>query len=87
MRWREARRSDNIEDQRGRSVSRGARVGGMGGLGLLVLAVVAMLMGVDPRVLFQEGPTVDSPYVSVPPSQGTGGRGAGSHVQRRPGCE
>jgi uncharacterized protein len=82
MRWREARRSDNIEDQRGRSVSRGARVGGIGGLGVLLLAVVAMLMGVDPRVLFQEGPTVDAPYVSVPPSQGTGGRVSGSDELR-----
>jgi len=73
MRWREARRSDNIEDQRGTSIPRGVRVGGMGGLGVLLLAVVAMLMGVDPRVLFQERPMVDSPYVSTPPSQGTGG--------------
>jgi uncharacterized protein len=70
MRWREARRSDNVEDLRGTSIPRGVRVGGIGGLGVLILAVVAMLMGVDPRVLFQEGPTVDSPYVSVPPSQG-----------------
>ena len=82
MRWREARRSDNIEDQRGRSVSRGARVGGMGGLGILVLAVVAMLMGVDPRVLFQEGPTVDAPYVSVPPNQGTGSQVSGNEELR-----
>jgi uncharacterized protein len=82
MRWREARRSDNIEDQRGRSVSRGARVGGLGGLGVLLLAVVAMLMGVDPRVLFQEGSRVDTPYVSVPPTQGTGGRVSGSEELR-----
>jgi predicted metalloprotease len=72
MRWREARRSDNVEDLRGRSIPRGARIGGMGGLAVLILAVVAMLMGVDPRVLVQEGPMVDSPYVSVPPSQGPG---------------
>lgn len=82
MRWREARRSENIEDQRGRSVSRGARVGGMGGLGILILAVIAMLMGVDPRVLFQEGPRVDAPYVSVPPYQGTDSRDAGSDELR-----
>ena len=72
MRWREARRSDNIEDLRGRSIPRGVRVGGMGGLSILVLAVIAMLLGIDPRALFQEGPMVDSPYVSTPPSQGTG---------------
>jgi predicted metalloprotease len=54
----------------------------MGGLGILVLAVIAMLMGVDPRVLFQEGPAVDTPYVSVPPTQGTGGRVSGSEELR-----
>lgn len=54
----------------------------MGGLGILILAVVAMLMGVDPRVLFQEGPMVDAPYVSVPPTQGTGGPVSGSDELR-----
>src|SRR5262245_5320704 len=82
MRWREARRSDNIKDQRGSSVSRGARVGGMGGLGILVLAVVAMLLGVDPRVLFQEAPTVDTRRVSIPPSQGTGSQVSGREELR-----
>jgi predicted metalloprotease len=48
----------------------------MGGLGILILAVIAMLMGIDPRVLFQEGPMVEAPYVSVPPSQSTGSRDA-----------
>jgi predicted metalloprotease len=57
-------------------------VGGMGGLGILVLAVIAMLMGVDPRVLFQEGPRVDAPYVSVPQHQGTDRRDAGSDELR-----
>jgi uncharacterized protein len=82
MRWREARRSDNIEDLRGTSIPRGVRVGGMGGLAVLVLAVVAMLMGVDPRVLFQEGPRIDSPYVSVPPTRGTGSPVSGSDELR-----
>jgi len=51
---------------------RGVQVGGAGGLGILVLALIAMLLGVDPRdILQQQGPTVDSPYVSVPPGQGT----------------
>jgi uncharacterized protein len=82
MRWREGRRSDNIEDRRGGSMSRGVRVGGMGGLGILVLALVAMLLGVDPRVLFQGGPMVDSPYESVPSSQGPGGPIVGSDELR-----
>jgi predicted metalloprotease len=54
----------------------------MGGLAILVLALVAMFLGVDPRVLFQGGPMVDSPYVSVPPSQGPGGPIAGSDELR-----
>jgi uncharacterized protein len=82
MRWREGRRSDNIEDRRGGAVPRGVRVGGMGGLGILVLALVAMFLGIDPRVLFQGGPMVDSPPVSVPPSQGPGGPIAGSDELR-----
>jgi len=43
----------------------------MGGIGVLIIAVVAMFLGIDPRVLFQGGPINDSPYVSLPPSQGT----------------
>jgi predicted metalloprotease len=53
MRWESGRRSDNVEDQRGRRASRGL-VGG--GLGAIVLVVVAMLFGVDPRLLLQGVP-------------------------------
>jgi uncharacterized protein len=77
MWWREGRRSDNIEDRRGVSLPRGVRVGGAGGLGVLILVVLAMFLGIDPRDLLQEGPSVDSPYVSVPPSQGPGGAVSG----------
>jgi len=42
------RRSDNIEDRRGMPVGRGAAVGG--GLGALVLVLLAMYFGVDPSV-------------------------------------
>jgi predicted metalloprotease len=77
MWWHEGRRSDNIEDRRETSLPRGVRVGGMGGLGVLVLVVLAMVFGIDPRALLQEGPSVDSPYVSVPPNQGPGGAVSG----------
>jgi uncharacterized protein len=73
MWWREGRRSENIEDRRGMTVSRGVQVGGMGGLGILVVVVLAIFLGIDPRELLQEAPRVDSPYVSVPPSQGQDG--------------
>ena len=69
MWWQGGRRSENIEDRRGGSLPQGVRLGGMGGLGILNIAVVAMFLGIDPRVLFQGGPVNDSPDVSVPPSQ------------------
>jgi predicted metalloprotease len=49
VRWREGRQSDNVEDQRGGG---GRRLAIGGGLGSIVLVVVALLFGVDPRALF-----------------------------------
>jgi len=50
MRWQRSRASDNVEDRRGRPGG-GLGIGGKGlGLGTLAIAVVAMLLGVDPRV-------------------------------------
>ncbi|MGD9509463.1 MAG: neutral zinc metallopeptidase [Geminicoccaceae bacterium] len=54
MRWQMSRRSQNIEDRRGMGpagMGRGLRVGGVGGLGLVAFAVIAMLLGVDPSVI------------------------------------
>jgi predicted metalloprotease len=67
MRWEAGRRSDNVEDRRGRRVTRG--VAG-GGIGALILVVVALLFGVDPRLLLQGvpaggGETVE-PYQPTP---------------------
>jgi len=45
------RRSDNVEDRRGMPVGRGAAVGG--GIGTLVLVLLAMYFGVDPSVILQ----------------------------------
>jgi len=53
MRWRGERQSDNVEDRRGMSISRGAKVGGIGGLGLVAIVVISMLMGVDPSSILQ----------------------------------
>ncbi len=52
MRWRDGRRSRNIEDRRGKRVARG--VAG-GGVGMLLLALVAMYFGVDPSIVLQRG--------------------------------
>ncbi|MGB5746795.1 MAG: neutral zinc metallopeptidase [Desulfobacterales bacterium] len=54
MRWKSGRRSGNIEDRRGRRIGR--KTAG-GGLGVLVIALIAMYFGVDPSVfLNQQGP-------------------------------
>ena len=53
MRWRERRRSSNVEDRRG-IPTRGLAVGG--GLGTVVLLLLAVVMGVDPRELVQPMP-------------------------------
>ncbi len=67
MRWRGGRQSDNIEDRRG--LSPGVMVGG--GLGTVVLVVVAMLLGVDPRQLLQQGGTdTGVPTASAPAQPG-----------------
>ncbi len=56
MLWRGQRQSENVEDRRG--VSRGGIAIG-GGLGGIVLLVVALLMGADPRQLLEQLPTQD----------------------------
>jgi uncharacterized protein len=54
MRWRGERQSENIEDRRG--MSRGGMAIG-GGLGGIVLIVLALLFGADPRQLLEQMPT------------------------------
>lgn len=58
MLWRGQRQSDNIEDRRG--MSRGGIAVG-GGLGGIVVLVIALLLGADPRQLLEQsggaGPT------------------------------
>ena len=53
MRWRGERQSTNIEDRRGFSTGRVA-VGG--GLGSLLLIILALVFGVDPRQFLQQSP-------------------------------
>jgi len=54
MRWRGERQSTNIEDRRGLSVGRVA-VGG--GLGTIVIMVLALLFGVNPQRLLEQIPS------------------------------
>src|SRR5262245_44399613 len=64
MRWRMGRQSQNIEDRRGsggggfgggmpRMPMGGRRAGGIGGFGLIVIVVLALLFGFDPSQLLQ----------------------------------
>ena len=55
MLWKNGRRSDNIEDQRAsgpQPSGRGGLVGG--GIGTIVLALVALYFGVDPSVVLNQ---------------------------------
>src|SRR5690606_35056700 len=56
MQWKGRRGSRNIEDRRGQGGGGGLRSGGVagaGGLGVVVVFVIAMLLGVDPRHLLE----------------------------------
>src|SRR5512143_1466933 len=50
MRWQDLKRSGNVEDRRGLRVP-GGPIGG--GIGVLVIIVVALISGADPRQLLQ----------------------------------
>jgi hypothetical protein len=69
MRWEDGRRSDRVEDRRGRRVSRG--VAG-GGIGTLVLVLIALYFGVDPSVILQQNPLqLPDPSAQSTPYSGT----------------
>ena len=66
MRWKTGRRSQNIEDRRGIRVSRGIKGGG---IGAIVIALVAMYFGVDPSLLLQvldEGSSITTRQAPAP---------------------
>ena len=54
MRWQSGRRSENVEDRRGFHVSR--RVAG-GGIGTLLLVLIALYFGVDPSIIVNQSQT------------------------------
>ncbi|HTN48275.1 MAG TPA: neutral zinc metallopeptidase [Burkholderiaceae bacterium] len=65
--------SSNVEDRRGMSMGRG--IAG-GGIGLVVLVIVGMLFGIDPRVILGLAGTVQTVQNQVAPQQMEGKRGA-----------
>ncbi|WP_296892095.1 neutral zinc metallopeptidase [Thiobacillus sp.] len=69
MRWENGRRSDNIEDRRGMRVNGRGLAGG--GIGAIILALVAMYFGVDPSVILNQTGSLAPPqetHQSVPSS-------------------
>jgi predicted metalloprotease len=67
MRWRGERESSNVEDRRGFS---GGRVAVGGGLGTLIIIIIAVLLGADPRQILQQVPTDTAPSTSTAPRTG-----------------
>ena len=72
MRWESGRRSENVEDRRGFNVSR--RVAG-GGIGTILLVLVALYFGIDPSIILNQSPlqipgsgapTQSEPYSASP---------------------
>ncbi len=66
MRWRDLRRSTNVDDRRGAGgmrgpgriifpSGRGGRTAGIGGIGIVVLLLVALFLGVDPSMILSPG--------------------------------
>lgn len=69
MRWERGRRSSNIEDRRGMRI--GGRGLAGGGIGAIVLALVAMYFGVDPSVVLNQvgGPAPTQERVATTPEE------------------
>jgi uncharacterized protein len=74
MRWEDGRRSDNVEDRRGTRVSRG--VAG-GGIGTVVLVLLALYFGIDPSVILNQS------QMSVPGSSSESTSHSGSPAENR----
>ncbi|MCU0603033.1 MAG: zinc metallopeptidase [Desulfobacterales bacterium] len=67
MRWESGRQSENVEDRRGVHVSR--RVAG-GGIGTILLVLVALYFGIDPSIILDQSqmtvPGTNAPSPSEP---------------------
>lgn len=66
MRWRQGRRSSNIEDRRSGGAPRRARAGGVGIVGLLIMMGIAYVLGINPLEVLQVA-DVGGPSASVEP--------------------
>jgi len=68
MRWNEGRKSENVEDRRGIRVSRGVMGGG---IGTIIIVLIALYFGVDPSMLLNQETSqeVNVPAGSVSPDR------------------
>ncbi len=71
MRWTGGRRSSNVEDRRGVRIGRGLAGGG---IGTLLLVIVALYLGVDPTAILNQaapggGTIVEQPAGPRPPEE------------------
>lgn len=62
MRWENEERSENVEDRRGMPASRGV-VGG--GIGTIVIVLLALYFGIDPSTILQNVPQSGPPAVTT----------------------
>ncbi len=69
MRWENEERSQNVEDRRGMTASRGV-VGG--GIGTVVIVLVALYFGVDPSTILQSVPESGLPPMTQEQQQNDG---------------
>jgi predicted metalloprotease len=70
MRWNRSRASENVEDRRGQGSGGGKFSGRSIGLGTVAIAVIAMLLGVDPNIVLNLAGGVNPPTAqtqSAPP--------------------
>ena len=58
MRWKDGRRSSNIDDRRQVRLSGKAKGGG---IGIIILALVGMYFGIDPSFILQQGAHLSGP--------------------------
>jgi len=80
MRLDEEEESGNIEDRRGFTVSRGLAGGG---IGTIVLVLIAMFFGVDPSAILQNNPQTNVSEPQPPTSGASGVRDEGREFAAR----
>ncbi len=60
MRWKDGRRSSNVDDRRQVRLSGKAKGGG---ITIIILALVGMYFGIDPAIILQQGANLSGPAV------------------------